>query len=375
MITQFSFALKDIRKNIWLIIAFIFQLSLAFLFISLLSNELIKEQQNQQQFKNIYKNQFISFKLYRNQSKNLKVGEELDNLLTKTLDGNKNAYSTITTTLSESTLANGSNLEVVVGLGGFSKLFDIQPKIKGNNTSEAIVLMGSKVKNHKIGDDIEIGTFALNPLKVSESLPRGASYVDSNGTHYLDDSIVILTTWKSWKDYNELDYIEQIIGNIKLVDINEESAAEFAQGISMANQKYDIVPININDIKENKKDTAKGQSVFLLFFISMIIMICVGVTSSLMQLVDNNLKEYAIHRLYGAELKDIYIRIIIYSTIIIAIPFLPVCFILRSYPPEMLSFIPIIFISIFVLMIITVTVYPILRLKHQDITAFLRRDV
>lgn len=375
MITQFLYALKDIKKNIWLIIVFMIQLTVTFLFICLLMNYLLEDKKSEEKFENIYKDNFVSFRMYRNSYVPLTLSSEFNNILSKTLDGNIHGYSTISTALSSGEGINKNSTKILIGLGGFGEIFKLIPRDETTISFKPLVLIGSKVNEYKVGDSLNIGTFSSNSFKITGELPNGSSYVDSSGIHYLNDSIVILATWDVWSGYNKLDYIEQIIENIKLIDVNEKDVEEFSQRISKENGKYEILPRDINVINENKKDTREGQRIFLIFFIGITVMISVGIISSLLQLIDNNIKEYSIHRLYGAEIKDIYIRIVIYSIIIILLPLIFTAIILRNFPFEMVSFIPKIFISIFTAMSIVVTVYPMLKVKDNDMTIFLRSDL
>lgn len=369
MIPQFKFAFKDLKKNRSLVIIFIFQLFFSLLFLLLLSNFLLQEMVTAKAFSKVYQDSYYQFKSYLNYSISFKMDEDLDNILEHTLDGNTNAYSAFSILLTD----EAKETNVVIGLGGFGELFHLDSGEKDG--TEVSVLLGKNVKDYHIGDTISVGTFSLDDLTINGTLKKGAYYVDNNGIYNLDNSIVILSTWEQWKKINELDYDENIVTNIKFIDTEKAYVEKFAQDVSVINKKYDLVPMSIHDILEQKKETSNGQSVFFIFFLSIVIMICIGIYSNLMQLIDLNLREYSIHRLYGAKMKDIYIRVIIYIATIIIFTFIPMIFILKAYPFEMITYVPKLICGIFALITASIVIYPILTLSKHSIPTFLRRDI
>ena len=368
MINQFKFALKDLNNNISLVIMFMLQLFISLLFILLLSNMLIQEFEANKKFSNLYSESFYSLQSYQTNPIPIALTNDLDEVLSNTLNGDMKSYTVFNTVIN----VDDKEINIVIGLGGFGKIFNLYPK--ENNNSDLTVLLGSNVKNLNVGDNINIGTFSSKPITINDNLLKNSCYFDNTGIYNLDNSIVILSSWDVWKKVNTFDYMENILSNIKFIDVDKEYVFDFAQNISIINKNYDFTPIDNNYITE-KKATTKGQTVFLVFFINIVIMICIGLFSNLMQLVDNNLREYSINRLYGSTISYIYLRLVIYISTILIIPFAIMIFIFKEYPLEMLKYIPLLFLILIIFITLSIITYPIIKLKGHSIPSFLRRDI
>lgn len=364
---QFRFLGNDLRKNAGMVVWFIAEITVTFLYLAVLSSTLLSTQE----YLNFLEHSpVISFHNCTGSGLPLSVTPNLDKTLTRLLAKNSNAYSVIPNLHPE----GDDTTNIVVGLGKFEDLFGLHSKSSAAGHEKAEVLLGANVCRYRENDEITLGTFALRPLRVTGELPRGSAYADipSGTMRSLDSSIVILTTWDNWKNYNTTDYTMQILQNMVLVGSPPEEATDFAQCVSRETQRMDLVPVGAaEDLAKRENYTQQGY-LFLLFFISIAVMLGMGLTANLMRLVESNLPQYAVHRLYGATLANLYLRTTLYCCVIVLLPALAARLILGQDFSAFLS--PWILPSVSVLLAVAASVYPVTRLKHWDMTEFLRGD-
>lgn len=373
---QLKFAFKDIKKNFGLVLLFTIQLFIAFIYVTNVTDQLMQSSQADNYRKSIFNGKSVSFHLFRNGLTALSTDPNLDSLLSKTLDGRSDAYSFVGHAHLSDAPPDGSGINIVVGFGKFGSLFNLEPKGKSKTSAKTVVLLGSNVKKYAVGDQIKIGTFSIDPLKISGVLHPGAVYLNADGIQNIDDSIVILTTWDDWKKYDTADYTSDIFSNVTFSDIgaNDGRASKFAQAVSRLSQKYDLVPYDSGNVNTQKLEMAQGEAVFLLFFIGILILIAVGVISSAAQLVDRNFREYVIHYLYGATKRDLYLRTVLFCAILFLIPFCLAVAAIMTFPFTYANGTFYIFAASAAILIAATSAYPVIRLKNQDMTGFLRRD-
>lgn len=118
-------------------------------------------------------------------------------------------------------------------------------------------------------------------------------------------------------------------------------------------------------IKEDAQDTFAVYGMFLLVTVAFCI---VGIIGNMIQFINDNKKEFAIHLIVGANIKEIVGRVILLTTIqiLIGLAVVAVIFGVNKY-----FCVTAIFASMFM---IATMVYPILFLKRQSIRTILRRS-
>lgn len=364
---QFRLVWKDLRKNAGMAIWFAVEIFLTLLYLTMLTGSLCSLQ-NYLHF--LERTPVTSFHCRQSSGRPLSVSPSLDKELSHLLGAHSSVYSVASGLHPE----NDDSTNVIVALGCFQNTFGLHPENSAGGSGHTQVLLGNKIQKYHENDTISLGTFALQPLRVTGKLPRGSFYSDVSAStlRSLDDSIVILTTWDEWKSYNTTDYTMQLLQNMVFTGSSQKNAPAFAQMVSHETERLDLLAVSPAETQAAYHNYAQQQLLFLLFFAGIAILLIIGLVTSLLSLIESNLREYAVHRVYGATFMDICLRTVLYCCMIVLIPSLAVLLVLRSFSfPFLFPWI----VPVFSLLILfAVCAYPVHRLHHQDISEFLRSD-
>ncbi|WP_350344459.1 hypothetical protein PRVXT_000873 [Proteinivorax tanatarense] len=355
---------KDVSSNLTSIVLFIGQLVLAVSFIFIGAGQLISNHQYANLADNLYEYDVINFNVYYGVNP-VNLNNEMEELVIEKFKTNKGFSFVNSLHFSEF-----PNVNVVVGLGEFGEIFDLYPDKETSN--DPLVLLGSGVSKVDVGEKIPFGVTEREELVVNERLPQNTSYLQKQTYINLDDSIVILTTLERFNDSYKKIYNEEIITNMGLINTADDELQNFIEVMSQ-NDTLDLSPVRLNTVAPDLySETKESVMVFFVFFLLTIIFIGIGIISSLIRLVDNNLQEYAIHRLYGATLKELYLRTVLYVLAIVAVPFIfSFSFSKVASPAEIpLAY----FIIITGACVMVFSYFPLRKLKKQELTCYIRRD-
>lgn len=359
------YALKDVKRNLISIIIFIF-LSIIFIFYIYFSvYQLQKNQQFGYYIKKLSDYNFVNFNVYYKDNEMVKPSPEIIQMLTEVLDNKQQGF----TVIDDLELPEDPDLNIVIGLGRFGEIFELNANKKSTDTR---VLIGSKMEDLHVGDTIQFGMNQGEKLVINDQLPINSSYLNKQFSVSLDNSIVILTTFENFYKNYPAYHIDRIIGNVSLLNPSDDEINKFVEIIS-ENSNFYVSPYLFNKTAPAiHRETMMNSLFFLLFFLFTIIFISVSIISSLLLLIDDHLQEYAIHRIYGATQIDLFWRTIIFILFIIVFPLFFAFILTRMIAPEQLSPFNIILIGIIV--IISLSYFPIRKLKMHDMTFYLRRD-
>ncbi len=373
---QLRFAFKDIIRNLAAVILFMGMLAFAATFLTVYVNEVMLYQDVLTKVERVQECEIVDFDVIHPAELLIKPG--MSDLLERTLDAEGNDYYVVIEQIGLSSQLSELGIPLYYGFGQFSEVYNLDPKRLQDSDAPFTVFIGSQIRNLAVGDVITLGDKFSKTIDVPVAgrLPHNASFLRSYGNfiEYLDNSILVLTSFSAWQSYHLTD-TGALLQNIHFIGWQEKDILAFAHGIEEAST-YKVRPKNFSEqIREKavifRDSAAQSFSIYSLVFV----LVSAAAVSNLLMLMERNLREYAIHRLYGATLGDLYLRTLIYIAIIALPPFaLGYWRLLRDpyfpVPPKSKLMI----LGLAILTIGIAAVYPMVKLKKQDINADLRRE-
>jgi len=374
MITQFKLAFKDIRKNKWKILLFIFQMTIFLFFTIIILEQSVQLSHYSKMLKIIKNNNIIFFKDYLNNWEPPFIDKEIYYFFENFFDRSGNAYSVMENAGTVEFSQEHPDAKIVIGVGNFDKIFGID-KYK-DTEKPSYVFIGSDVKSLEIGDEIKLGIFNRQTYKVDGRLEKGEGYVNKGRYRSLDDKVLVLTSSREVATLYQVGGFLELIQNIHITKSEE---GEIDKIVEMANKtkKITLIPekLNLRNIVEKGYNEDFINFIFFSsFLISMGIFIIVGLVSFLYIMIDRNFTEYVVHQIYGATKKDLYLRITIFVVLVVILPlamFLAIPNILLLPSTKWVWWFVFTFYFITILF---VSILSVGRLNKKDLTAFFRRD-
>jgi hypothetical protein len=261
------------------------------------------------------------------------------------------------------------DIPVIIGIGSYGQAFNLIPDGLKNNGDDYTVLIGSNIQKLNIGSTLYLSG---QKYEVNGRLKPGSFGLHYQNSISLDDSIVILSTFNNFTK-NEIypTYIEELLTRVGFIGASDEEIEAFAQ--LMGEGGYiTLIPENVNTYIAPKRIQYYRISLLISIFIFIIaFFICIGMLCTLLIMIDRNIREFTIHRLYGCRLSYLYIHIILYVSCI-TIPPVVYAILISRYHYKSSWVIAVILI---VLYIALTSIIPIIRLKKQEISYFIRRDI
>ncbi len=305
MNTQLKLALKDIRKNKVRIVALFLQvLLIAFLFAILIEHSAMNDDLEKAS-DNISDYEIISFRSVW-YSSYVKFDENINSFFKELFDSEDSAYSFI----ENARLQGFPDLNLVIGIGQFAKMFGIDEYKMDLDSKDNYIFIGAELNDLEIGEEVKFGSYKTHVGRVDGRLNKGAFY--SRQTNYinLDNSVVILMSFEDFaKKFMAHDFFI-LLNNLYLIAPNVE---EIDNIVRVANSigKITLIP-NSTSLQNEFDEVYKSGFISIMFFtqfmISAIIFSVVGLFSSLHIMINRNIGEYIIHKIYGATQKDLNFR-------------------------------------------------------------------
>lgn len=374
---QARFAIIDVTRNLTAVLLFIGMLTFAVYYLVIYVNEIMLYRDVLTQINRIQDHEIVDFDVIH--PSELLIKPEVSRLLDRTLNAENTHFYTVIEQLNLSPQLNELGIPLFYGFGQFSQVYNLDPKGLVDSDTPFTVLIGTKVRNLNIGDIITIGDqfSKTTNVPVAGYLPRNACFITRKGgtfIEYLDQCIVILTSFAHWQEYHVND-AGSLLQNIYFINAPEDHVLAFAEAVAEGST-FQIRPNNFNEYIREKAKSFKDEAM-RLFVLNSITFALVGVAmiSNLLMLLGRNLREYAIHRVYGATHWDLYLRTLIYISLIVLPSFAVGYWCLLTTPHTLVptqSKLAILIMA--VLAIGLAAVYPLIKLKKQDIAADLRRE-
>lgn len=369
MMTQFAFALRDVRRRPVVFVFFAIQLVVVLLFLPIVAQSAITSSRHIRIAESMADNRMVFFSQTLGTFVRRSVTPDGARWLSSALDENLRAYSVV----SSIKLREHPDLAVVVGVGAFSELL----QLKGHDSMPAgpVALIGNNVGSLRVGDYVSFGERNTKDILVHHRLPRGANYIARGTPQTLDNSLVILTSAESIMGFFYVGYhhFDEILVNTSLI---RPSGADLLYFVSGVREMTGVAlhPIELNDYSQQHHGGAfYGAVFFLVFFAITSAYVLVGIVVNIVLLLENHMSEYAIHLLSGARLWHLYARVFIYITLLVGPPLLLASILLRSMYQapwaQLFGAIPLLggLVSI-------IAVVPIIKLRKSDIFLHLRGD-
>lgn len=357
---------RDIRENLPVILLFIAQCVSCVYFITALGMYFISNQELSQALKDVTNSDITAFS-FRGDTSTLSLNEEIRTALRKTLSSNGNAYSIVS-----SGYLPSSDQPLLVGIGAFGSAFGMGLAQDLSLGDGPIALLGAGVDEWKPGEAVSVGQTSLSSVVIRERLPEGSLYLQGTDSVVLDKYVVLLVTFEQFEELYPYNVADVMVGYHMIGASNDQILAWISQ--MSAQPDFEMRPYSLSDkAMSSYTETSSYLRFYLGVYGCSLLFIVIGLGIFLNRMIDRNMREYAIHRLYGATLFQILARIMIYVAAITAIP-------LFAYPAYVNdrafeSTVPIQLIALLYIMFhIGLSTGAIWRLEKNGMIGMTRRD-
>jgi hypothetical protein len=302
-------AMKDVKKNLTNIIFFVFQLTFCIIFFVVVMSGIVDQFFYQKTYDKIMNSKITGFNIYY--SDNNDFGDDLnqnDETAIRDMFEDNRAYSFVDSIRIE----KFKDVPIIIGIGAFGMVYDYYP------SSEITAFKGSNLKNIEVGENFIIGN--ANAV-IKEELPFGASFFRKGYLNKLNNCILVIMPYSKFETVftgDNMNFYNMLIrSNLNLINASDSEVDDITKAINNTKQNK-VIPISYNDFLTEQYNEKKNNIYFFtIIIISAFIFISYGIFKNLLNLVDKNLTEYTVNILFGATIKDIFIRNFIYVMIII----------------------------------------------------------
>ncbi len=364
----FKFVIRDIKKNFISVSFFMVQIVIIgfYLFISIdstLFSYNIASAAKKIEDKNItYFNKYTFAQDYEFTQKNIKFLRSVFN--------NKQAY----TYINDSVIKGDTVYPVLIILGNFNEVYNVTTDYIGNE--ETVAYVGKNSTAFSVNDQIPVKDLGMNFINQDSILVKGilnkkASYFNGTYLETLDDQIIIFTTPKAL--FGNRVGSATAIWNICFTDISYQDLVEVIDNLNSF-KKFEYQPKSLNEsLKEIKVNSTYSISFFFYFFSCTIVFSILGFFTSIINMINKNMREYSICRLYGASNMDIYLRIFTYLFLIVFVPVTTSFIFFRNI--FRVTYIPVFVIPLLIfVLIIIIFIIPAKKIRDTEISYCLRSD-
>jgi hypothetical protein len=359
MKTQIWFSVRDVLKKPGTFIAFTLQLLVSLIFISLIFVYFTHSGSN---FREIKRHSDLNLIYFQEVSEGgHQLRPEINENLRRYLNAREDKYYSLVTLYSD----EFTDFEVLVGLGAFTKALNKDIRLKADKDFN--VFIGNKVKDYKVGDSISFGKLERKSLTITSRLPANTSYLFRGTSQSLDNSVLILSELDSMYHYYGGFEETNIVLGTHLLAPDNAVLLDFVFIAAENDITLNAVTMNSysNQIERNHAVSA------MFFYLIASTFTLVGIVVNVLQLIEINKYEYAIHLLYGARIQHLNVRTAFYVFWIVSLPLCIFwCFLVWiGFPLPS----PLLILSITILTFLLAWV-PLLNLKHRDLFSYLRSD-
>lgn len=350
----FYWAVSDIRRNMKFLFFFIVSFVCACIMLSMIYFQYRESDLNRLALRKLNDRNITVFNVrYNAQQSNLYFqNKEREDLL-------RNGYCIIQRSI-------GENADITYLLGNI-ELANIVPK--GTSIQSRDVLIGTEMDEEEVKKKLDEENIAYG--KIFELSKDTRVVTKYNLSLDLDTSMVI---YLNMDDAYPLFFTnDEIADNFLMINADKNQIKNFIHEVS---KDGDIQLKAFDYIQKNQDFTSQlmRNSIFyfLIFFACLIIFVIMMLVNNYI-LVDMKIKEYTIHIAYGATIKDIFARVLVYNTLIIGVSVVLYIFInsLYRFSPDnnILFILSLSFVSWCIL-----SALPIIRLRKKNLFENMRGD-
>lgn len=204
-------------------------------------------------------------------------------------------------------------------------------------------------------------------------LGNGAYFINSSGKYLLSSRKILCMSFKQFCEYN---------GNLSLFftgfQLHDQSPTKIADLTNLMLSDKSVSwfrPISIKDHRQKQLFNAWGGIYFIVFVIVFYTLILSGMVIYLIQMIEGNQREYAIHRICGASLRNIKLRILFFICFIVSVPAFFLILSLFTMSGDGFEVHALLYLlTITFITILLVYIYPARQIASQDIAGFTRPD-
>ena len=194
------------------------------------------------------------------------------------------------------------------------------------------------------------------------------------GYESLDDSVLLLSTYGRFAEFNDPDVWQQeLVGRTVLFDPSAALINDYV-AIAASTGGIGLVPQQLQQRATNVYEAQLGKSsMFLLFFSCLLVVLLGTIVSTVDALVASNLRRYTIERLYGANDGHVLARVNIFLAGAFSLPALLIFTMFAGITPnvgQVLPFVAAVALAAHIILSIRV----ITTLQQASITSLLRKE-
>jgi len=354
---------KTWRKNLVFIILFSTQIMIVSLFTFFASIQTASMLDYKQTTQKLEPFDLVYFKTYYG-TDYATYTREMNEQLSTLFDQRKQAYSSVDSIR----LEQYPDVPVVIGIGEFGHVYGIGD----TPTNQPVVYIGKDVSQVQVGDQITFGAGVQQSLNISHQLTNHVSYMRYQTPVDLDESIVILTTYSQFmKSYGAND-LEQIVTNTVMVNPEANQIKQFIDTMTRSDF-FNFSPVYWNvQAPIAYKELLNSSLFFIIFFGVTMLFIFLGLVGNLFRMIEQNMRQYAIHRMYGASKADIARQLLLYTTIVLLLPLSLSYMMIQAVDPQG---IPLYIFIVFLVISIGIVAIPALKyLNRTSLIELMKRD-
>ncbi|EMA6341815.1 ABC transporter permease [Bacillus cytotoxicus] len=246
--------------------------------------------------------------------------------------------------------------------------------IKGSNKRIPVVLGDNYKKLYKIGDEIRGNIQHLETFVIIGFLEKNYYFV--KGINSLEP--INLDNYMVIPYQNPIPKDEFFIGNFDtriihsfIITNNKEETMNLIQEKSRNLNLYTFNLVSYKDKLSNIVEFISSETKYTGFLFSIITLFSIlGIVTSIMNSIQHRMKEFGVHILVGATLKDITLRIIIETAIVVIAGFL-ISTLLAYLLLGNISYIAWTFLTTIIL-IIVICIIPIYKMIRIDVNTLIK---
>ncbi|MFV0379277.1 MAG: hypothetical protein ACK5KQ_00400 [Anaerorhabdus sp.] len=206
-----------------------------------------------------------------------------------------------------------------------------------------------------------------------KDLEKGANiYIKNAFKLDLDDKILMYLSYEDFSKVIPRINRDNLLHQGLFRNFNDSELKNLNEIVKGEGYSFELIDLS-TIIEKRLQENNETILYYFIYLGSMILVFIICALMSLKYLIDKKSKEYIIHLLCGAQMKDIYYRILIYSTIIIAFIFLSL-----FMADIMIQYFVVdyqIVITLLTIVYLAMIIYPIYLIKNKNLLKNLRGDV
>jgi hypothetical protein len=289
--------LKDCAKIKVFMLSFAIQLFISIFCLLLVTTQFMDGLSDVLLLNDIKKSDIVSIRM---QSASNVIIE--DAILKTSLSSVLSEYNTYTWyTISE------NDYDIIHMFGKYSSLLN-----GSKQSNDSYLVYGDGVNNKII--ELKATEFGIR----EENIFKQSSFFDSrNGSVSLNKSIMIINQSKTNTFKLDFDQFDQLLHNLHMFNSIE---VEIINTVKLLNNDTQLFyPKFVNESSRFEQEFI-NDLILLLFFSIILVFVIINLYISLYDIVNTNLREYVIHRMYGATMNQITLRIELLTSLVYFVP-------------------------------------------------------